>query len=346
MRVTRRQFCASSLSAYSGLIATSAMPGLACGVPQKAVEPDLLSTLAFGSCNKQDMITTHWPIIKAKGAQGWLWMGDAVYADGLAPRSRTQEYAKVLADVGYRDLLKQSFVMGTWDDHDFAANDSGIEYEEKIGSQESFLNFIDEPLDSQRRLQQGVYWSKSIGVDANQIQFLLLDMRYFKEKDSNPNADPIGPAQWAWLEREIAKPGPAYKILVSSIQVLTDFTGKDTWARYPAAQARLMTTLQRSPVPVTILSGDRHLHEVSRRELNPGRMVHEITSSGLTHFSEIKNPNAFRIDEQINESNFGVLNFEWETSSGPAKVKSLRSSIFSPQSGTLLKEFSVPLQWG
>lgn len=345
MRLTRRHFCASSLSTYAGLALSSLVPGFACGVPEKAAEPDLLTSLAFGSCNKQDMVSTHWPIIKAKAAQGWLWMGDAIYADGLAPRSRAEQYAKVLADHGYRELLKKSFVMGTWDDHDYASNDSGIEYEEKIGSQESFLNFLDEPLDSPRRLQKGVYWSKTIGVESNPMQFILLDMRYFKQKDSVANADPIGEAQWAWLEAEIIKPGPAFKVLVSSIQVLTDFTGKDTWACYPAAQARLFSLLQKSPVPITILSGDRHLHEISRRDLSQDRVVHEITSSGLTHFEDSKNDNPFRIDDQINESNFGVLSFDWDTSGKPL-FKGLRSSVYSPQSGLLLKDFAIPLIWG
>lgn len=344
MRLSRRRFCASSIFACSTLVAGGLGSGLGCGVTQKAGEPDLLTSLGFGSCNKQNMLTSHWPIINAKKAQGWLWMGDAVYADNLSPRSRAEEYAKVLGDRGYQELLKQSFVMGTWDDHDYAANDAGIEYEEKVGSQEIFLNFLDEPLDSPRRLQQGIYWSKMIGAEANRIQFILLDMRYFKQKDDVRNADPIGEAQWVWLENEIRKPGASMKFLVSSIQVLTDFSGKDTWACYPEAQARLLGLIKQSPVPLTILSGDRHLQETSRRVLSEDRIVHEITSSGLTHFNDNGNVNAFREGNQILESNFGVLNFDWDTSGKPV-LKTLRSSIYSPQNGNLLIEIPIPLTW-
>lgn len=343
MRMSRRQLCARSVFSLAGITLSSLASGIGCGAVPKAVEPDLLTSLAFGSCNKQNMLSTHWPIINQKAAQGWLWMGDAIYADGLAPRSRAAEYAKLLGDKGYQDLLRKSFVMGTWDDHDYAANDAGIEYEDKVGSQATFLDFIDEPLDSTRRNQEGIYWSKLVGQEGNQIQFLLLDMRYFKQKDSISNADPIGEAQWAWLEAELRKPGPALKVLVSSVQVLTDFTGKDTWACYPAAQTRLMGMLATSPVPVTILSGDRHLHEISKRELTNGRVVHEITSSGLTHFSDTKNANAHRVGQQINETNFGVLSFDWDTDS--STLRGLRASIYSPQSGNLLNEFEVPLSW-
>jgi alkaline phosphatase D len=344
MRLNRRRLCASSLYAFGGLAMSGALPGLGCGVPIKAAEPDLLATLGFGSCNKQNMAAHHWPIINAKKAQGWLWMGDAIYADGLSPRPRMAEYGKVLADKGYQDLLRQSFVMGTWDDHDYSANDGGIEYEEKIGSQDSFLNFLDEPFDSPRRSQEGIYWSKSIGTPGNQIQFLLLDLRYFKQKDTVSSPDLMGLAQWAWLESEISRPGPALKVIVSSIQVLSDYTGKDSWACYPEAQSRLLTLLARSPVPVTILSGDRHLHEINRRELSADRAVYEITSSGLTHFEDQTNPNPYRIDGQINDTNFGVLTFDWDTTSA-VSLKSLRTSIFSPQSGTLLRDFAIPLNW-
>ncbi|MBC7531860.1 MAG: alkaline phosphatase family protein [Oligoflexus sp.] len=343
MRISRRQACVSTLYAYSSLLLASALPGLGCGVVKKVVEPDLLTSLAFGSCNKQEMLTKHWPIIKNKNAQGWLWMGDAIYADGLYPNFREKEYQKVLADEGYQALISSSFVMGTWDDHDYAANDSGREYAEKVDTQKVFLDFIGEDKDSPRRLQKGIYTSKLMGKEANQIQFILLDMRYFKEA-SGPSADPLGKDQWGWLENEIKRSGPAMKVVVSSIQVLTDFTGKDTWACYPEAQTRFLNLLSTSPVPVTLLSGDRHLTETSRREVASGRIIHEVTSSGITHTTDMKNGNPFRVQVQINETNFGVLNFGWDSSAKPI-LQSLKSSVFSPQTGTLLRDFDIPLSW-
>ncbi len=114
MRISRRNAFISSFYAYSSLILTSGLAGQSCGIAKKVIEPDLLSSLAFGSCNKQDMLSKHWPIIKDKAAQGWLWMGDAIYADGLYPNFRAREYQKILEDVGYQALIDSSFVMGTW----------------------------------------------------------------------------------------------------------------------------------------------------------------------------------------------------------------------------------------
>jgi len=344
MRLTRRQACASSFYVYSSLMLSNLFGAIGCGIVEKAVEPDLLTSLAFGSCNKQDMLTKHWPIITGKNAQSWLWMGDAIYADGMEPKVRAKEYQKLLDDKGYQALTTSSYIMGTWDDHDYASNDSGAEYADKVESQKVFLDFLGEPLDSARRTQQGVYLAKDIGKIENQVQFILLDMRYFKEK-SGVSADPIGPAQWLWLEEQIRKTGPALKVIVSSIQLLTDFTGRDTWACFPEAQTRFMNLLATSNAPVFVVSGDRHLTETSKKQLTPDRIIHEITSSGLTHTTELRNSNIYRVQEQILETNFGLLNLEWDVTGKPL-LKSLRSSLFSPQSGSLLREFSIPLTWG
>lgn len=343
MRINRRQACVSSLMAYTSLAITSALPGLGCGLIQKAAEPDILSSLAFGSCNRQEMLSKHWPIIKDKNAQGWLWMGDAIYADGTFPKVREREYQRVLEDKGYQALASKSFIMGTWDDHDYAANDSGAEYAEKVDTQKVFLDFIGEPLDSARRTQLGIYTSKEIGKIENQIQFIMLDMRYFKEK-SGTSADPMGAAQWGWLEGEVKKTGPALKVLVSSIQCLTDFTGKDTWACYPEAQTRLMALLATSPVPLIILSGDRHLTETAQRKIADGKILHEVTSSGITHTTDLLNTNIWRVQEQIAETNFGLLNIKWDSTNKPL-IQSLTSSIYSPQTGALIRDINLPFTW-
>ena len=57
---------------------------------------------------------------------------------------------------GYQRLLKQTgAVIGIWDDHDFGTNDGDKHFEHKDQNRELFLDFIDEPIDSERRLQEG-----------------------------------------------------------------------------------------------------------------------------------------------------------------------------------------------
>ena len=40
-----------------------------------------IQTIAFGSCNKQDMDQSFWPIIAAQNPDLWVWLGDNIYAD-------------------------------------------------------------------------------------------------------------------------------------------------------------------------------------------------------------------------------------------------------------------------
>lgn len=51
---------------------------------------------------------------------------------------------------GYSKLAR---VVGTWDDHDYGANNSDRTLEDKRRNRALFLDFLDEPLGSQRRLQ-------------------------------------------------------------------------------------------------------------------------------------------------------------------------------------------------
>ena len=50
---------------------------------------------------------------------------------------------------GYSDLKR---IVGVWDDHDYGSNDAGRELLERERNREIFLDFLDEPVDSDRRL--------------------------------------------------------------------------------------------------------------------------------------------------------------------------------------------------
>lgn len=339
MKVSRRELI--KLASGSVALGLSGLEG--CGREQAVREPDLLERLAFGSCNHQDQIQSHWPYILEKKPQVWLWMGDTIYADEALPRVRAKEYYRLLSDANYAAFAKQVYILGTWDDHDYATNDARGDYSFRDESQQVFLDFIGEALDSPRRLQQGIYQSKDIGKVDQAVQMILMDMRYFAEEPSM-NADPLGPAQWAFLERELQRPGPHLKILVSSLQCLTTFTDRETWAKFPIAWLRLLDLIALSPAPVVILSGDRHLSELSRFDLGNGSIISEVTSSGLTHFNEKVNENPYRIGDQINKTNFACLQLNWATG-GEKRLESLRCTVHSPQDGSLHNQFELPLIW-
>jgi alkaline phosphatase D len=49
------------------------------------------------------------------------------------------------------------------DDHDYGMNDGGADYVDREISQQIFLDFVEEPVHSPRRQQQGVYASYTVG---------------------------------------------------------------------------------------------------------------------------------------------------------------------------------------
>ncbi|THF95842.1 hypothetical protein TEA_013519 [Camellia sinensis var. sinensis] len=116
--------------------------------------------------------------------------------------------------------MMDTVVIGTWDDHDYGLNDAGKEFDRKITNQRLMLDFLDEPQDSPRRKQAGVYASYTFGPAGRQVKVTLLDTRYHRDplfSDGNI----LGNSQWTWLEKELNGPASAITIIGSSIQSLT-----------------------------------------------------------------------------------------------------------------------------
>jgi alkaline phosphatase D len=50
-------------------------------------------------------------------------------------------------------LIKKIKVIGVWDDHDYGANNMDGSFKKKYIMRDVFLDFIEEPKNSQRRLE-------------------------------------------------------------------------------------------------------------------------------------------------------------------------------------------------
>ena len=55
----------------------------------------------------------------------------------------------------YNEMKKKTKVIGVWDDHDFGANNGNMHFSKKDINRDIFLDFLDEPKDSLRRLEKG-----------------------------------------------------------------------------------------------------------------------------------------------------------------------------------------------
>ncbi len=297
--------------------------------------------VAFGSCADDDK-PDHpiWEAVLASDPDAFLMIGDNVYADSPAFQANPSavlmraEYAKLAASRGYQRIRAHCPVYATWDDHDFGINDGGADWPFRETAAEIFFEFFDP--DSPARHTPGVYTSHMLGSGSRRVQIILLDTRYFRSmpvvaqqtaacpvKNFAPNTDPqatvLGEAQWRWLEEELAKPADA-RLIVTSIQAIPDEHCWEKWQNFPIERKRLLSLVGRAGVaPVVLLSGDRHLGDISRLPENAaGNEVAliEITASPLSSSSGFGagEPNRYRVsDDNVRVSHFGLVELSWES---------------------------------
>lgn len=279
--------------------------------------------LAFGSCNKPNQTNLLWDDIAELNPDVWLWGGDIIYADTENMDKMEADYNLQKKQKGYASLLKETKVLGTWDDHDFGANDAGVEYPKKVKSQELLLDFLGVDENSPRRKREGVYNSDVIETAKGSVKIILLDTRYFRtsidEKSVNgiqENRTILGAEQWAWLESELVNSSAKFNIILSSVQVIPEKHPYEKWANFPLERKKLLDVIVSSKANnVILLSGDRHISEFSKEEVSGLTYpLIDFTSSGMTHASEnfTKEYNPARIGKVISTKSFGVLKINFD----------------------------------
>ncbi|WP_282075747.1 alkaline phosphatase D family protein [Maribacter aquivivus] len=304
-------------------------------VDNKAINSDFV--LAFGSCNRIDLPNLLWDDILNTKPDVWVWGGDNIYADTDDMVALRAMYSKQKEQTEYKKLVETTDILGTWDDHDYGLNDGGVEFEAKDASQQEFLNFMNVPEDNPLRKRQGVYNSKKYDVDGHSINIIILDTRYFRtqltpdtetSKRIKPNdygdGTVLGDVQWAWLENELNTSKADFNIIVSSVQYLSNEHGFEAWGNFPHEVDRLAKVIADSKAAgVIVLSGDRHISEFSKREINGMNYpLIDFTSSGLTHAYRgfTGEPNKYRVGEVVFTESFGLLEFDFNAKKVDFKI--------------------------
>lgn len=276
-------------------------------------------SIAFGSCNDQDLPQPLWKEILKVQPDLWVWLGDNIYGDSEVSDTLVNKYKRQLLQSDYQKLRASSEILGIWDDHDYGKNDGGKEYIGKVASQKAFLDFFDVPENDVRRNRKGVYSAHQYSVGTVTVKIILLDARYHRDSISKidgvyqPNSmgTVLGQEQWAWLEEELVNSEADIHILGGGIQFISWEHRFEKWGNFPNERNRLFNLIASTGAKgVILLSGDRHLAEVSAINW-PGVSypIRDITSSGLTHsYEEIESePNQHRISPLIGLKNFGWI---------------------------------------
>lgn len=300
------------------------------------VSPKTLHRIAFGSCADEKNSQKIWEPLAASQPDLFLFIGDTIYADTEDMAVMKAKYDSFAKSPGYEKLAATCPILGVWDDHDFGVNDGHTGYPRKDEAAKLLLDFFKVPEDSPRRKHPGVYGSYMFGPEGKRVQIILLDTRYFRSKpkpdtrseeekkrlnivgryigDNDPKATILGNAQWKWLEEQLREPADV-RLLVSSIQVVADEKGIDSWGNFPRERKRLYKLIEATGAKgVIIVSGDVHFAEISRTDDGP-YPLYDFTSSGLTHISEplAAATNNFRVsDKAFAKLNFGLIDIDWD----------------------------------
>lgn len=293
--------------------------------------------IAFGSCNRVDLPNLLWDDILNTEPDVWIWGGDNIYADTDNMKALRAMYDQQKKEPGYKKLAQITDVLGTWDDHDYGLNDGGVEFKAKAASQQEFLNFMNVPKSSELRKRKGIYNSKNYVIDGHEVRIILLDTRYFRtpltpdtetDKRIKPNeygvGTILGDTQWNWLEKELQNSTADFNIIVSSIQYLSQEHGFEAWGNFPHEVDRLAKLIEDTkPKGVVVLSGDRHISEFSKINLEGIDFpLIDFTSSGLTHaYREFSGePNKYRVGEVVYTESFGILEFDFKAKTVDFKI--------------------------
>ena len=314
-------------------------------------ESKTLTRIVFASCAQQNEDQSIWDQIASENPDLTLYIGDNVYGDVRSEDPALPElkaaYMRLAQSEPFARVRSMAPMLTMWDDHDYGMNDAGGEYEHKEASEALFEYVWAIPEDDPRRSRPGVYGSWIVGEDGKRVQIIMLDTRFFRSElkptdeygapgkeryvpDSDPSKTMLGEAQWAWLADELQKPADL-RLLVSSVQVISEGHGWEAWKMLPAERARLYKLITETDANgVIMLTGDRHSAALYRKEGVNDYPLFEATSSSLNlplrawldpnrPFEQEPGPN--RLGDMVIDANYGLVEIDWETGAVAVSIR-------------------------
>ena len=232
-----------------------------------APAPELPSRfrLAVSSCAREDEGSRAvWKQMAAENADAVLLIGDVPYIDSTQLAKQTTRHWEFAAVEEYQQLLRSRPCWWTWDDHDFAANDSDGKAAGKENSRLVYTRY--RPQRSYGDGTAGIYTSFRYGP----LEVFILDTRWYSETEPS-FADParptlLGRGQWEWLQRGLRASTAPFKILACGM-IWDDKENreKDDWGTYAHERSALEAFLAQERISgVVLCGGDIHASRVLR----------------------------------------------------------------------------------
>lgn len=222
-------------------------------------------TLAISSCAREDASSRAvWNRMAQENVDAVLLLGDTPYIDSTRLADQMRRHDEFAAVPEYQKLLQSRPCWWTWDDHDFAGNDSSGLSVGKENSRHAFTRY--RPQRQYGDGQNGIYTSFRYGA----VEVFLLDTRWFAMTQAS-FADPVKPgllgnAQWQWLQQGLISSTAPFKILASGI-IWDDKENSesDDWGTYRHELDAIRRFIGDEKISgVILMGGDIHASRVLR----------------------------------------------------------------------------------
>ena len=255
-----------------------------------------------------------WNTIASRRLTAFLFLGDNVYIDNPTRRAVQQYcYYRRQSRPEYRVFIASTPIFAIWDDHDFTTNDAGggplIHTPAwKIPVWRTFTYNWNNPYYAGGLEQPGCWFDFSIG----DVDFFMLDGRYYRDDPKSENPSMLGPAQKKWLFGKLKSSDATFKVLASPVPWSYGAKpgSRDPWQGYKAEREQIFSFLEANRIDgVILIAADRHRSDAWRIERENGYDLYEFESSRLTniHTHKIMTDSLFGYNEKCS---FGVLAFE------------------------------------
>jgi alkaline phosphatase D len=255
-----------------------------------------------------------WNTIAGHNLPAFLLLGDNVYIDNpTRPAVQQYCYYRRQSRSEYRNFIASTSIFAIWDDHDFTTNDAGggpeiYTPEWKIPVWRTFTYNWNNPYYAGGEKQPGCWFNFSIG----DVDFFMLDGRYYRDDPKEDNPSMLGGAQKKWLFEKLKSSKGTFKVLASPVPwALGAKPGsRDPWQGYQAEREQIFSFLETNRIDgVILISADRHRSDAWKIERENGYDLYEFESSKLTniHTHKIMPGAMFGYNKKCS---FGLLTFD------------------------------------
>jgi alkaline phosphatase D len=221
--------------------------------------------LAVSSCAREDEGSRAvWQRMAAEKSDAVLLIGDVPYIDSTKLDRQTKRHREFAAVPEYQRLLSSRPCWWTWDDHDFAGNDTDGRAVGKENSRLAYTRY--RPQQSYGDGSGGIYTSFRYGP----VEVFILDTRWFSQTEPS-FADPtkptlLGKTQWEWLQSGLKASRAPFKLLACGM-IWDDKENreKDDWGTYQYERVALEQFIAMEQIyGVILVGGDIHASRVLR----------------------------------------------------------------------------------